>query len=70
MQSLQLQGKNNKLAININTFLYLATMDWRMLAKGVTPMPVATRTACWLLKMVLEGALCGPEMWTVRGPAE
>ena len=33
-----------------------------MLAKGVTPIPVATRTACWLLKMVLEGALWGPEM--------
>ena len=42
--------------------VHLATTDWRMLAKGVTPIPVATRTACWLLKMVLAGALWGPEM--------
>ena len=42
--------------------MHLATTDCSMLAKGVTPIPVATRTACWLLKMVLEGALWGPEM--------
>ena len=39
--------------------MHLATTDCRMLAKGVT---LVARTACWLLKMVLAGALWGPEM--------
>ncbi len=43
-------------------FLNLATIDWRMEAKGVTPIPVATRTACSAEKMVEEGALWGPSM--------
>ena len=48
--------------------LTLWRRDWRMLAKGVTPIPVATRTACSELKTVEEGALCGPSINT-RTPA-
>ena len=40
----------------------LCMIDWRMEAKGVTPIPVATRTACSAEKMVEEGALWGPSM--------
>ena len=35
--------------------LILSTRDWRMLEKGVTPIPVATRTACWQVKTEEEG---------------
>ena len=37
--------------------IYLATIDCNMLAKGVTPIPVATSTACWHENIVLDGAL-------------
>ena len=37
-------------------FQYLCIIDCKMEAKGVTPMPVAMSTACWALKMWLDGA--------------
>ena len=48
--------------------LTLSTTELRMLANGVTPIPVATSTACSELKTVEEGALCGPSINT-RTPA-
>ncbi len=45
-------------------------MDWRMEAKGVTPMPVATRMACSAAKMEEEGAPCGPSTSTSSGGRE
>ena len=39
-------------------------MDWRMEEKGVTPMPVAMRTACSALKMSVAGAPKGPSRKT------
>lgn len=42
---------------------YLYIMDCKMDEKGVTPMPVATRTACSALKMLEAGAPKGPSKW-------
>ena len=42
--------------------LYLYMMDWRMDAKGVTPIPVPMRTACWARKIWDVGAPNGPSM--------
>ena len=36
-------------------------------AKGVTPMPVATKTACSAEKMALDGAPWGPSRYTSKG---
>jgi len=43
------------------TDLYI--MDWRMEEKGVTPIPVAMRTACSARKISLAGAPKGPSRW-------
>ncbi len=43
---------------------YLCMMDWRMEAKGVTPMPVPTSTACCARKIWDVGAPNGPSMYT------
>ena len=39
---------------------YLCMRDCRIEANGVTPMPVATKTACSALSKSLEGAPNGP----------
>ncbi len=42
-------------------------MDCSMDEKGVTPIPVATRTACSERKMSVAGAPKGPSRWICRG---
>ena len=59
-----------EMAIRAYTTTHLCMMDCSMDAKGVTPMPVATRTACSAAKMALDGAPCGPSTRTSSGGRE
>ena len=59
MPSFQL---NLHLGHSLLILLYRCIIDCKIEENGVTPIPVAIKTACWARKMLLEGAPNGPSI--------